>query len=64
MRAMRPRIKGRSVFCEVIVNATLYDPDLFLQVHPGFQHLEWGSFIQAFAENGREHIQEQLNVSS
>lgn len=55
------RIDGSQVRYEVVVDPTLYDPDMLLQLIPAFNSLEWGSFIEAFATQGRLYIEDQLD---
>ena len=55
------RIIGKIVRYEVVVDPTLYDPDILLQAFPAFNDLNWGGFMQAFAALGRRYITDQLD---
>ena len=46
-------IDGSAVYIEVVADPTLYDAELLVATNSAFNSLQWGSFIEAYASQGR-----------
>ena len=53
------RISGTKIIYEIVVDPTLCDPELLLQMFPAFNDVNWGGFMQSFAALGRLYIDDQ-----